>query len=441
MNNRTKQLLWIVLLFTFSCSGKQLSDNAETSFDTIDTIVAVFVNENSVYPTVAYNSHYDQALLQDFAKSQQTPIKTIVVATQYIAKRMLAHDSAHIIAHPCVATLAMKADFQHHATHAAQKLVLIQSMGANAITNISKLQDDTIHALSQSAAFRAVNINQEIGGRLHLVMHHCKYEFDTLIAGIASGKHRYAIAHEQWAAHYKRIFPTLDTRIAVSFEQEIGWLTNQSRTQLNDALGAWWCDFPRWKMAGWRRRHLAFRTKTTLRTDSISPYDDFFKQYADSIAWDWRLLAAMAYQESRFSNERTSHKGAMGIMQIMPRTGEIYGLDSLSAFDPERNIATSAMHIEHLQSIFRKISDKTEQQYFVLAAYNGGASHVVDAMNLAKKYGRNPHVWFNNVEHFYKLKNDSSIYTDEVVKAGKTNTKESVNYVRSILKTYERFLR
>ncbi len=405
-----------------------------------DTLVVAFVSENSVYGIAHYNSKYDQTLLRDFAQSQQTPIKTINLATQYEAKRMLAHDSVHIVAHPFVATRAMEKSFEHHPTHAEQKMVLIQSMGANAITNISELRNDTIHVVSQSAALRAATLSQEIDGGLHIAMHESVSEFDSLIVQIACGKHKYAIAHECAAQMYKRKFPTLDIRTAVSFEQRIGWLSSKQNAQLNDSLEVWRKNFSRKRINYFQKKHLVFHPQINHSNDSISPYDAFFKEYAPEIGWNWRLLAAMAYNESRFGNTSTSHKGAMGVMQIMPRTGAIYGLDSVSALDPEQNIAASVQHIRHLQMVFRNIKDPTEQSYFVLAAYNGGASHVLDAMALAHKYGKNPHQWFGSVEYYLLRKSESDIHTDDAVTAGKFGSNEPSNYVRKILRTYERYL-
>ena len=72
------------------------------------------------------------------------------------------------------------------------------------------------------------------------------------------------------------------------------------------------------------KRYNAFRSR---QRETISPYDDIIKFHADSLGWDWRVLAAVVYQESRFHLEARSHRGASGLMQMMPRTAAAFGVD------------------------------------------------------------------------------------------------------------------
>mgnify|MGYP003737859135 CR=1 FL=1 len=90
--------------------------------------------------------------------------------------------------------------------------------------------------------------------------------------------------------------------------------------------------------------------------------------------------------------------------------------------------------------IYRKIEDKDERIKFILASYNSGPAHILDAMALAEKYGKNPHIWFDNAEYYLAKKNEPEFYKDPVVKYGIFRAKETLRYVPNVLNTYEKFL-
>jgi membrane-bound lytic murein transglycosylase F len=120
-------------------------------------------------------------------------------------------------------------------------------------------------------------------------------------------------------------------------------------------------------------------------------------------------------------------------MQLMPRTARNFGLDKESIFNPEKNIEAGVQYIKSLNLSFRKIEDKEERIKFILAAYNSGPAHIFDAMALAEKYGKNPHVWFDNVETFLAKKSNPDFYNDPVVKYGRFGGKETLAFVPNIL--------
>jgi membrane-bound lytic murein transglycosylase F len=133
--------------------------------------------------------------------------------------------------------------------------------------------------------------------------------------------------------------------------------------------------------------------------------------------------------------------GAAGLMQLMPRTAANFGLDKQTVFNPEMNIEAGVQYIKSLNLTFRKVENKDERVKFILAGYNSGPAHILDAMALAQKYGKNPQVWFGNVEFFLLKKSEPEFYNDKVVKYGYFRGKQTVSYVHNTLKTFEKYLR
>ena len=163
----------------------------------------------------------------------------------------------------------------------------------------------------------------------------------------------------------------------------------------------------------------------------ISHYDQYFMAYARDIRWDWRLLAAQCYQESTFDPRAVSFAGAKGLMQIMPGTADHLGVSRSKLYEPEANIQAAVKYIGQLQNTFRDIRDYYERTNFVLASYNGGAHHIRDAMNLAKRDGKNPHRWSDVAPYVLKL-SQPQYYNDPIVKYGYMRGSETVDYVQRI---------
>ena len=91
---------------------------------------------------------------------------------------------------------------------------------------------------------------------------------------------------------------------------------------------------------------------------SISPFDDILKSEASRIGWDWQLLAALAWNESHFNPYDVSRAGAMGVMQMMPRTAQKYGLTEETIVLPQYAISAGVEYIKSLDLIFRRVAEK-----------------------------------------------------------------------------------
>lgn len=167
----------------------------------------------------------------------------------------------------------------------------------------------------------------------------------------------------------------------------------------------------------------------------ISDYDSIFRVYADTVGWDWKMLAAVAYVESKFDTSAVSAVGAQGLMQIMPQTARAMGIPEGMEHNPEESVRAAAEYFAYLSHLFRRVPD-SERVNFVLASYNAGFGHVQDAMRLAEKYGKNRYVWNDNVESFLRLKNDSVYFTDSVCRNGRFSGIETTLFVRRVQHKY-----
>lgn len=231
--------------------------------------------------------------------------------------------------------------------------------------------------------------------------------------------------------------------IALEMGAEKKWMTRDNTPLLSQSIDEWWR--PSRKLA-LQNRESATRTvkrkmRPVMRDRShgiISAYDNQLMKGAEMIGWDWRLMAAQCYQESGFDPMAESWVGAKGLMQIMPSTASEMGVSEHKLNDPAVNIHTAARYLKQLNRTFSDIKDKRERINFILAAYNGGALHIRDAMALARKHGGTPTEWSDVSGYVLKL-SDPKFYRDPVVKNGYMRGSETEAYVRQIMERWAQY--
>jgi membrane-bound lytic murein transglycosylase MltF len=153
-----------------------------------------------------------------------------------------------------------------------------------------------------------------------------------------------------------------------------------------------------------------------FRDGVLSPYDKLFKSAAEKYDWDWKLLAAISFKESRFNPNAIGGGGAFGLMQFMPSIGRKYGVSSAST--PQQQINAGMKLLYSAYTSWSHIPSKEQRIKFTLASYNAGKAHIDDAQRLAKKHGLNPLVWDGNVQLMVNNLSLSKYYNDDVVKFG-----------------------
>jgi membrane-bound lytic murein transglycosylase F len=315
------------------------------------------------------------------------------------------------------------------------------------LRNQSDLAGKTLYVQKGSTDAECLHsLAKEMGKQVSVI--EVPYESEALIRLVVKGEIDYAVCDENIAIVNATYFPDIDVKMPVSPIQDLAWGIRKTHSdQLHAGLNNWIVNFRKTRsyaiihskyFNNIRSNAIVKSDYYALSTGKVSPWDDLIKQYSESIKWDWRLLASLIYQESRFMPDVKSRVGAYGLMQIMPETGRHFGIDSSAS--PQNNIKAGAKYINWLHSIFDpKIPDTDERTKFILAAYNAGPGHVLDAMKLAEKNGKDPQKWDDNVAVWLLKKSEHQYYTDIVVKNGYFKGKESVAFVNQVLNRYEHY--
>ncbi|MBX2796686.1 MAG: transglycosylase SLT domain-containing protein [Myxococcales bacterium] len=168
----------------------------------------------------------------------------------------------------------------------------------------------------------------------------------------------------------------------------------------------------------------------------LSRYDGYFQAAGRHLGWDWRLLAAQAFQESSFDPAARSSSGALGLMQLLPGTAREVG--TRQPLDPYQSVQGAARYLQRLQERWHGRVAHEDQLAFVLASYNVGPGHVEDAVRLAVANGEDGTRW-NVVAYWLQAKTERGWADHPVVQYGACEGHKALHYVDSVLRRFANY--
>jgi membrane-bound lytic murein transglycosylase F len=267
---------------------------------------------------------------------------------------------------------------------------------------------------------------------------------DEIIGKVATGEYDLTLSDNHVLAIEMSwrddVQPVLDLKTG----QSLAWAVRESNPELKLALD-------RFIGREYRGLHYNviyekyFRDEKTIRAHregqnddhgDISPYDGLVKKYAEQYGFDWRLIVAQMFQESRFDPRARSFAGARGLMQLLPRTAREFGFDDLE--DPETGIHAGVQYLDWVRDRFDDVVSVRDRTWFALAAYNAGAGHVRHARRVAIQQGLDPNRWFGNVEHAMLLLSRPQYAQSSP--HGYCRCSEPVRYVRDVRTRYNAYV-
>ena len=171
------------------------------------------------------------------------------------------------------------------------------------------------------------------------------------------------------------------------------------------------------------------------KSGRISRFDELIRNRCAPRGLDWRLVSALAYQESRFYPRAVSKAGARGLMQVMPR---VAGEQADSLFTPGANVRAGLRLLKSTWDGFAYL-DSLERLRFTLAVYHAGIGHVTDARRLAMESGRDPNRWEGALDETLPRLAQRRWFSQ--TRHGYYRGDETVRYVEEILNRYRMYMR
>ncbi len=389
---------------------------------------------------------FEYELARAFAQKHKLRLEMIVAPSHEDLIPMLLAGKGDVIAAFMTVTDERKkqaiAFSRHH--HYASEIVVTRD--DENLTSMDDLAGRKIYVRQSSSYWKTLEKLKDKGIAFELVAAPETMETEEIIARVADGDYDLTVADNQlldieltWRDDIKAAF-------ALGEPRKNAWVVRKNNPQLLSAING----FLRKEYRGefynityekyFKNPH-SIRQHKTERIDlnpdgTFSPYDDIVKKYADQYGFDWRLLIAQMYQESRFNPQTTSWAGAKGLMQVLPRTAKEMGFKQLE--DPDIGIHAGVKYLDWVRDRFETELDIKDRMWFSLAAYNAGAGHVKDARHLARQIGLNPNRWFNHVEKTMLLL--AKRQHARKARHGYVRGSEPVKYVREIRNRYQAYL-
>jgi membrane-bound lytic murein transglycosylase F len=469
--------IFFIFFFLYSCQfqdKKQVPEKAESPGNTeisdpIERDLPQIREEGTlraitVYSATSYFLYrgqpmgFEYELLERLAKHLGLELKIVVARDMDDVLNMLNRGEGDIVAYGLAITEPRKKKVSFTEYHTISHQVLVQKKPDNwrqmklheikraMIDDAIELIGDTVWVRKNSSYHeRLINLIQEIGDTIYIDTLPGNMDTEEIIHMVSEGKIKYTVADYNMAAVSSNYFQNLDIHVPISLSQRLAWAVRKNSPELLSAVNEW---IHRIKKTNdyyviynkyFESKH-SFKTRSkseffSKKTGKISQYDDLIKKYAASLDWDWRLLSSLIFQESRFDPKTKSWAGAHGLMQLMPATARQMGIRNTA--NPEENIKGGTKYLKLMTKNWTEIPDSVQRIKFVMASYNCGYNHVVDAQNLAQKNGKDGNVWDKNTEKFILKLSYRKYFNDEVVKYGYVRGTEPYNYVREIFRRYE----
>lgn len=293
---------------------------------------------------------------------------------------------------------------------------------------------------------RLLNLQEEIGDTIYILGENGEASSEDLIEQVSEGKIEYTVVEKNIAEVNKRFYDNIDIDLELSVRQKIGFALRKTSPLLKARMNQWLSSYME-KAAFKYMKHKYFEIAdltsksqdeySSVKGGQLSRYDMIFKREAAKYNWDWQLIAAIAYQESKFNPYVTGFGGAYGMMQFMPEVGPKFGVYPNSS--PEVQIAGGMKKLMRDYESWPEVKSVAQRQKFAMASYNAGVNHIKDAQRLAKKYGYKTNVWDGNVEMMVKNLSQAKYYRDEVVENGAMRGGHTANYVMSVFSRYQSY--
>lgn len=445
-------ILGISLLFIVFISCKNNKNGDESTYNLPDTLkIGTIYSPTTFFTFRGDTLGYEYERILNFTRNNNIKVQFIIFKNLDEMIELLDSGKIDVIAYEVPIINKYKSIVLHCGTENITNQVLVQQKSKDLITDVTQLIGKDVYVTKGSKhEIRLQNLDNELGGGISI--HSLPSDSiipEDLIKLVSDGKIPYTIIDSDIAKLNKTYFKNIDVNLHVSFDQRSSWAVNKNDYVLAEYINSWSKQLTNTKESKQilkryfelsKNEALSSRPKIDIQNNIISEYDYLFKKYAKEIDWDWKLLAAQAWCESHFDTTAVSWAGARGLMQLMPSTARAYGLEADKITNPELNIKAAVANIKDLNSILSsRISDKQERIKFIIAAYNSGAGHILDAIALAKKYGKDYQKWEDNVSITLQWKANPEYFNDEVCKSGYFRGSQTIVYVNKVEECYKYF--
>ena len=404
--------------------------------------VAVDNNSSSYYIYRGRRMGYEYELLLDLGKRIGVQVEFIVAADIDEAFSQLADGRVDLIAMNLQQNTDTKRVVSFTEPIGSMSTVLV---GREKLLSWDSLGKDTV-VVRKGAVYTKQLVQLKDSLDLGFSILEVPDHEEILLDRVAEMEVKWTVAEKTVAQTNATYYDELQLGLDVSKEGPVTWAIRSTSTDLLQLINTWLVDnkevfiyrtYAKYFLNSKNQYDRSTSEYSSLGGNQISVFDELIQENAKSLGWDWRLLAALVYKESRFDTSALSYAGAQGLLQLMPVTLERFGVTNPN--DPAESLGGGVRYLQYLDKFWlERVPETNERIKFILASYNIGQGHVEDAWRLTLKYRKNTQSW-KDVSYFLNLKSDPKYYRDPVVKSGYAKGHTAVNYVRDVLALFQSY--
>ncbi|MFO8141084.1 MAG: membrane-bound lytic murein transglycosylase MltF [Marinobacter sp.] len=399
-----------------------------------------------VSPSIYYEGRnaatgYDYELARRFSDELGVELKVRVAEDNSEVLSVLAKNYAHI----GLAGLTRHPDFEGKFRAVPigiqAQSVVVYHRDYPRPSSLADLNGETLHLLADSNHEHVISENSEGAAIKRQV--HPGLDAAGLLARVETGEIAYAAVSSNELDLNHVYFPMVKDGFTLDEPSELVWLfpTAQDNTLANAASAFLSQAREDGSMAQLAERfygHLDRLNYVGARTfmhhveNRLPRYQSLFQGYASEVELDWRLLAAIGYQESHWRPNAVSPTGVRGLMMLTRNTASHVGINN--RLDPEESIEGGARYFRMVHGKIPERIPEPDRTWFALASYNVGFGHLEDARRLTQSGGKDPDRWMD-VKKFLPLLAQKEWYTK--TRFGYARGHEPVTYVQNIRRYYD----
>ncbi|MFP4446648.1 MAG: membrane-bound lytic murein transglycosylase MltF [Desulfosudaceae bacterium] len=332
-----------------------------------------------------------------------------------------------------------RADFSREYLPVQQQVIVHKHNFA--VNTVEDLAGRTVH-VRQGTSYQQRLEELRADGLDVTIRLHKDLPTEELFQRVAAREIEVTIADSNIAQLNRRYYPDVRIAFPISEKQSLAWAVGRGDTALLAEINRF---FEKIKGEGtfgkiYEKYYLGVEffdyvdiKKFHQRLETRLPaYEKLIKSQASIYGFDWRLIAALIYQESHFDPYAKSHTGVRGIMQLTLPTARELGVDN--RLDPRQSIKGGVLYLHKMITRFDEIEDSRTRLMFALASYNIGYGHVRDAQQIAVDMGLPTDKW-SSLQKTLPLLQNRRYYKD--TRYGYARGTETVTYVERILTYYD----
>lgn len=437
--NRLKAVIFIVLcFFATSCGTPSVPNALSALLDRGSVKVGTLYGAATYYNGAEGPQGFEYELLAGFADYLGVTLDLYPFYSYEAMLEQLEEGNLDIVATGDAVTHSLQTRFAYGPAYQTVSQHLVFKAGTSRPNDINNLSSPVVAVTGSSQAQLLYTMATE--DDIAIVTTEDS-DSEELLQQVAEGDIAYTVADSNRLALQRRRYPNLAVARTLKDTMPMAWALN--RVQDDSIKAAMVEYFGTVHQSGWftvleekyfghirQFDYVDSRAFNKAAETTLSQYKHWFKQYAGDL--DWRLLAAMSYQESHWKPDAVSRTGVRGLMMLTMDTANDWDVEDRT--DPEQSIRGGARYFASLLSRIPARIGTPDRTWMAMAAYNIGMGHLEDARILTERQGGNPDLWVDVKQRLPQLRQKKYYRT---TRYGYARGDEALQYVDNIRRYYD----